>query len=112
MRSVSISADRPAEICIASRGAVRDIWIRTNIREEETVIETDDRQQHGSQWVCDEAYMTLEPEDCPTVSEIQEDLDSWFEYAAAWQPARDKTLRQVQADVEYIAALSGIDLEV
>jgi hypothetical protein len=56
--------------------------------------------------------MTLAPEDCPTVSEIQEDPEAWFEYAAAWQPARDKTLRQVQADVEYIAALSGIDLEV
>lgn len=112
MRSVSISADRPAEICIASRGAIRDIWIRDNIREDETIIETGDRQEKGRQWVCDEAYMTLAPEDCPTVSEIQEDLEAWFEYAAAWQPARDKTLRQVQADVEYIAALSGIDLEV
>ena len=112
MRSVSISADRPAEVCIAGRGAIREIWIRTNIREEETTVETDDRIETGSQWVCDEAYMALAPEDCPTVGEVQEDLKAWFDYAAAWRPAQDKTLRQIQADVEYIAALSGIDLEV
>jgi len=112
VRSISISADWPAEICVAGRGGIREVWIRSNIHEEEYEIETRDRQEKGRQWVCDEAYMTLAPEDCPTVSEIQEDLEAWFEYAAAWQPARDKTLRQVQADVEYIAALSGIDLEV
>jgi hypothetical protein len=112
MRSVSISAERPSEVCIAGRGLIREVWIRANIREEETVVDTGQEPETGSQWVCDEAYMSLSPEDCPTVSEVQEDLEAWFDYAAAWQPAREKSLAQVQADVEYIAALTGIDLEV
>ena len=112
MRSVSISADRPAEICVAGRGGIREVWIRSNIHEEEYEIETGDRQEKGKQWVCDEAYMRLDAADCPTVAEIEEDFDGWFDFAAAWQPAREKSLAQVQADVEYIAAMTGIDLEV
>ena len=56
--------------------------------------------------------MECTPEECPTVEEVEEAFDDWFEYAAGWQPPKLKSLAQIQADVEYIAALSGIDLEV
>ena len=62
--------------------------------------------------MCEEAFMECALEDCPTVEEVEEDFDDWFEYAAGWQPPKLKSLAQIQADVEYIAALSGIDLEV
>ena len=112
MRSISISADRPAEICIAGRSLIREIWIRQNIHEEDYEIETEGEEYVGKQFVCDEAYMKLDASDCPSVDEIEDDFESWFDYAASWQPAREKSLAQVQADVEYIAAMTGIDLEV
>ena len=49
--------------------------------------------------------------DEPDAAEIEEDFDEWFEYVAAWKPAAEKTLAQLQADVEFIAAVSGIELE-
>lgn len=32
-------------------------------------------------------------------------------YAAAWTAPRQKTVHQMQADIDYIAAMCGIDLE-
>ena len=49
--------------------------------------------------------------DEPDAAEIEEDFDEWFEYVAAWKPAAEKTLAQLQADGEFIAAVSGIELE-
>lgn len=62
-------------------------------------------------WAAREAVMLCAPDDCPTVEEITEDFETWFDYAAAWTAPRQKTVHQMQADIDYIAAMCGIDLE-
>lgn len=70
------------------------------------------KMEAGKQYTVDEAYMILDPADAPTVEDVTEAFDEWFSYAEAWAPARVKTLAELQSDIEFIAAMSGIDLEV
>lgn len=107
MRCVSQSAEKQQDIEIALREELASIRLRTDHQEVEDTGDTP-----GTHWECEEAFMECALEDCPTVEEVEEDFDDWFEYAAGWQPPKLKSLAQIQADVEYIAALSGIDLEV
>ena len=109
MRSVSISAEKQPDVQIVARDSARELWVRQNA--EEITIETEGGQE-GTAWTCDEAYMQLDPEDCPTVEEVEEDIETWFDYAAAWEPERTKTNAELQADIEYIALMAGIDLGV
>lgn len=108
MRSISISAERQADVQIDRKGKLCRIWIRKDHRED--VIENG--EQSCPAWLCDEAYMETEPEDCPTVEEVEEDLESWFDYAAGWEAPRVKTNAELQADIEYLALMAGIDMEV
>lgn len=109
MRSVSISAEKQPDVQIVNRGAFSEIWIRQNAEE----IEIDSGAEVlGTAWTCDEAYMKIEQEDCPTAEEIEEDIEAWFDYAAGWEQERTKTNAELQADIEYIALMAGIDLGV
>ncbi len=91
--------------------------MRENIEEHAIEIETFTKTGkpkivNGTQYTADEAYMVLEAADAPTVEEATEAFEDWYAFAEAWTPARVKTLAEIQADVEFIAAMSGIDLEV
>lgn len=88
---------RPDETCI--------VMLRTNISEEAL------QDEQGTQWFADEATMKCGVDDCPTEEEIAEDFDGWFDYVASWTPAKVKTLYQLQADVDYIATMTGVELE-
>jgi hypothetical protein len=100
----TVSYERePAPIRIEHRkSGVSDLWLRKDAAAPATEEES---------WTAQEAYMTLLTPDCPTESEITVNFDTWFDYAAAWQPEKQKTLAQLQADIDYIAAMCGIDLE-
>lgn len=104
MRSISISAERQKDVEIIFSGETARVYIRRGAEQKET--------EEGAHWACEEATADLPAEDAPTVEEITEDLDDWFEFAAAWKVPRIRSRAQLQADVEYIAALTGIDLEV
>ena len=103
MRSMSQSAERQSNIEMDVRGGAARIYLRRDHRQV-----TDEEGEH---WECDEAFMVCEEADCPTEQELQEDFDDWFDYAAAWQPGRQKSLGQLQADIEYVAAMTGVELE-
>lgn len=103
MRCVSQSAERQQDMELCIREGVAQIRMRTNHR----AVEDED----GAHWECDEAYMECPAEECPEETEIEEEFEAWFDYAADWQPNRQKSLGQLQADIEYIAAMTGVDLE-
>ena len=107
MRCVSQSAEKQQDIEIAVREELASIRLRTDHREVEDTGDTP-----GTHWECEEAYMMCAAEDAPEAEEVEEDFEAWFEYVADWQPPRVKSVAQLQADVEYIAAMTGVDLEV
>ncbi len=104
MRCMSISAERQMDVEVVIGDATATVYIRRDATEKEN--------DEGKFWECEEASMCLPAEDAPGVEEVREDLDAWFEYAAGWHEPRVRSREQLQADVEYIAALTGIDLEV
>ena len=106
MRCVSQSAEKQKDIEIVIQDGIARIYLRTDHVEIEDVGETG-----GIHWECEEAYMECADADAPEEEEVEEDFEAWFEYAGDWQPGRTKSLRQIQADVEFIAAMTGIDLE-
>ncbi len=117
MRCVSASAEKQRDIEIGTVAGVATIYLRANHREVETTVETvtakgkttTTKEKH---WECDEASMLCPAEDAPAPDEVAEDFEAWFEYVAGWTQAKQKSLAQIQADVEYIAAMTGVELEV
>lgn len=107
MLNMSLSAERQPNVAVESYPAenICRIYVRKNHREVVVLNE-------GSHWECDEAYMELPLNEQPDTSEVEEDLDNWYNYAESWTQTRSKSLAQLQADIEYIADVSGIDLEV
>lgn len=116
MRSVSISAEKQKDIEITIRNGIARVFLRTNHREIEETLEITDGKKTtkvtSTQWECDEVTMECADSDAPDVGDIEEDFDAWFDYVGDWKPETQKTLAQLQADVEYIAAVAGIELEV
>ena len=116
MRCVSKSAERQTDIEIAIRNGIAQIYLRSGHREvseeTETVRGNATVRVTETHWECDEAYMECADSEAPDAEEVAEDFDGWYEYVGDWEPEKQKTLAQLQADVEYIAAVSGIELEV
>lgn len=103
MRCMSQSAERQQDIELSVRGGIARIYLR----KDHAQVTGED----GDHWECAEASMICAEAECPTREELAESFDDWFEYAAEWQPARQKSLSQLQADIEFIAAMTGIELE-
>lgn len=83
---------------------VSDLWIRRN------AAAPTNPEEEG--WTAEEAYMEIDTSDCPTESEVLEDFDAWFAYVSSWKPKAQRSAAQMQADIDYIAAMCGIDLGV
>ena len=105
MRCVSQSAEQQQDIEIQIRNGIARIYLRADHQE------VPDTEGEGTHWECEEAYMECADADAPEVEEVEEDFEAWFEYVSDWQPPRLKSWEQLQADIEYIAAMTGIDLE-
>jgi hypothetical protein len=102
MKTTGTYGEKPSLIHIEHRKTgISDIWLRENV----TAPTAEDEA-----WTAEEAYMEIATEDCPTEDEILADFDGWFAYAAEWKPEKQKSLAQMQADIEYIASMCGIDL--
>ncbi|MBR4472505.1 MAG: hypothetical protein IKS55_02600 [Oscillospiraceae bacterium] len=106
MLCVSQSAEKQRDIEIDIRNGIARIFLRSDHQE------VPDPEEESTHWECSEAFMECPDSDAPDEEEIEEDFESWFEYAAEWQPPRVKSVAQLQADIEYIAAMTGVDLEV
>ena len=106
MRRVSQSAEKQEDIEILMQNGIAQIYLRQDHQEV-----PDAGEQEGTHWECDEAFMECPDDEAPDAEEVEEDFEAWFEYAAEWQPPRVKSPEQLQADIEYIAAMTGIDLE-
>ncbi len=105
MRCVSQSAQKQKDIEIQVRDGIARIYLRTDHQE------VPDTEEESTHWECSEAFMECADDEAPDVEEVEEDFESWFDYAASWQPPRLKSPEQLQADIEYIAAMTGVDLE-
>jgi hypothetical protein len=105
MRCVSQSAQKQEDIEIQMRDGIARIYLRTDHQE------VPDTEEESTHWECSEAFMECADDEAPDVGEVEEDFESWFDYAASWQPPRLKSPEQLQADIEYIAAMTGVDLE-
>ena len=105
MRCVSQSAQKQEDIEIQMRDGIARIYLRTDHQE------FPDTEEESTHWECSEAFMECADDEAPDEEEVEEDFEAWFEYAADWQPPRVKSREQLQADIEYIAAMTGIDLE-
>lgn len=105
MRCVSQSAQKQEDIEIQVRDGIARIYLRTDHQE------VPDTEEESTHWECSEAFMECADDEAPDMEEVEEDFESWFDYAADWQPPRLKSPEQLQADIEYIAAMTGIDLE-
>lgn len=103
MRCMSQSAEKQQDVELDVRGGIARIYLR----KDHELIEDED----GQHWECAEASMECAESEVPTELELREDFDDWYDYAADWQPGRQKSLGQLQADIEYIAAMTGIELE-
>jgi hypothetical protein len=102
MLNVTNFEREPTAILIERRQTgISDIWLRKNVTAPTTEEES---------WTADEAYMQIATEDCPAQDDILADFDGWFSYAAEWKPEKQKSLAQLQADIEYIASMCDIDL--
>ena len=109
MRCISVSAEKQKDIEVNVFGGTAHIYLRTNHHE---VIGEGEGPEAGHSWECEEAYMACDASEKPDVEEISEAFDAWFEYVSDWHEPKKKTLQELQADIEYIAAVSGFDLEV
>lgn len=107
MRSVSTSAEKQRDIEILPGEEVTQIYLRTDHRE----VEDTEEGMTGTHWECEEAFMACPSDEAPTAEEIEEAFEDWFEYAAEWTAPKQKSLAQLQADIEYIAAMTGVELE-
>ena len=116
MYNISISADRQRDIEIDVRNGKATVIMRADhkeITEEMESVNTRGKtvKIKTKHWECTEAWMECNAEEAPEPDEMAEDFDAWFGYIEDWKPAKEKTIAQLQSDVEYIAAVSGIDLE-
>lgn len=87
----------PDVATIERRNEVCDIWVRQNIEQ----IEKED----GIVFVCDEAYMNMDAEDCPDVEEIKVNAEEWFELAKEWKEPKQMSSSEMQAKIEYLEIL-------
>lgn len=107
MRSVSTSAEKQQNIEIIIQEGTAQIYLRADHHEADETGEG----MTGKHWECDEAFMVCPEEEAPTAEEIGEAFEDWFDYAAEWTAPKQKSLAQLQADIEYIAAMTGVELE-
>lgn len=107
MRGISSSAEKQRDIEILPGEEVTQIYLRTDHRE----VEDTGEGMTGGHWECEEAFMACPTDEAPTAEEIEEAFEDWFEYAAEWTAPKQKSLAQLQADIEYIAAMTGVELE-
>lgn len=116
MVNVSISAERQKDIEIDVRNGTATVFLRADHREVTEEMESANARGKTvkvktKHWECSEAWMECPAAEAPDPDEMAEDFDAWYGYVEDWKPAAAKTLAQLQADVEFIAAVSGIDLE-
>ena len=105
MRCLSLSAMKQKNIEIQVHEKVAKIYLRTDHQE------VPDPVEESTHWEGEEAFMECASDEVPTEEEVEEDFEAWFDFACEWQPPRLKSRAQLQADIEYIAAMTGIDLE-
>ena len=105
MKTVVSYERLPDAVHIEHRGTgISDLWLRRN-----PVPPADPEEDT---WQAEEAYMEIATSQIPTKAEIEADFSTWFDYASTWTATAQKTPAQMQADIDYIAAMCGIDLEV
>lgn len=99
---------RPDAVSVQIHAQGTDVFLRRNI------TETKDAETGQPLWTCEEVQGRLEYP--VTVEEVEADFDGWYNAIASTRaPARKsetEQLAQLRADVDWIAAMVGVDLEV
>lgn len=99
MRQVAEFAQSPEVVVIETVKGTSNIWIRTNIEEIE--------REEGAVFTADEAFMVCPSEDAPSKEEVEEDIDTWFEYASEWKEETKPTIEELSAKVDYLEIMIG-----
>lgn len=98
--------ERPEAVAVFPHEQGTDIFLRRDITREEG--------EEGAAWVCDEAQTRVY--DPVTAEEVAADFATWWEIASGDAPPKrqttDERLAQLRADVDFLAVMTGIDLEV
>ena len=99
---------RPARVSVFEHSQGTDIFLRRNI------VEREDAEAEQTLYECNEIQARLSTP--VTVDEIETDFDGWWEIIASMPKPQQRTtaqqLAQLRADVDWMAAVSGIDLGV
>lgn len=99
MRQVAEFAQSPETVVIETTNGTSNIWIRTNIEEVE--------REEGAVFTADEAFMICPADDAPSKEEVEEDIDTWFEYASEWKEEAQPTIDDIAAKLDYISIMIG-----
>lgn len=102
---MSTYTERPAEISIYTHTLGTDLFLRKNITE---VVDAETGQ---TLYECDEVQGRVEYP--VTEDEVRESFDEWWsvlEEGETPEPEHD-TLEKLRADVDYIAIMTGVELE-
>ena len=98
--------ERPEAVAVFPHEQGTDIFLRRDIEREEG--------EEGAVWVCDEVQTRVY--DPVTAEEVAAVFSTWWDIASGGEPPRRQTmgerLEQLRADVDFIAVMTGIDLEV
>lgn len=107
MKATVNYSQQPDLVHIEHRGTgVSDIWVRRGI----DMVETEE----GVSWYAEEAYMAIPTDQCPSESEVELDLDNWFEFVSNEGPldgVRAAKIRDMSAACN-AAIVGGIDVKL
>lgn len=107
MKATVNYSQRPDPVHIEHReNGVSDIWVRRNPE----MVETEE----GISWYAEEAYMAIPTDNCPSESEVELDLDNWFEFVANEGPLdgiRAAKIRDMSSACN-AAIVGGVDVEL
>lgn len=99
---------RPSRVSVFAHTLGTDIFLRRNI------VEREDEETGQTLYECEEVQARLSTP--VTVDGIETDFDGWWEIIASTPKPQQRTtaqqLAQLRADVDWVAAVSGIDLGV
>lgn len=99
---------QPDRVSAFTHSQGTDVFMRRDIRERE------DEETGQTLYDCEEVQARLATP--VTAAEIEADFDEWWEIISSMPKPQQRTteeqLAQLRADVDFIAVMTGVDLEV
>lgn len=100
MRTEAHGSAKPEELCFnflmtPNAGNTAEVWIRRNIRQQTTPA-LSDGEENNLEWVYDEVYFQTTADR----TEIEADIDGYWELGGDWSPAVPLTDKEIIAKLQ------------